>query len=77
MRLSPLKETYVAWMQTEHNGIKNIGQLKSSSGLFSKTLKSSLQTTTAFAPVRFFITAEDNGDTQNPGMQLVMTMPEF
>lgn len=76
-RLIPAKETYVVWMQTEQNGIKNIGQLKTSSGLFSKTLKSSLQTATAFKPVRFFITAENNGNIQYPGMQVVLTTPNF
>lgn len=33
-RLTPAKEMYIVWMETEENGRKNIGQLKTSSGLF-------------------------------------------
>jgi hypothetical protein len=71
-RLSPPKDTYVVWMETKQNGIKNIGQLKTSSGLFSKTLKSSLETVTPFKPARFFVTAEDNANIQQPGTQVVL-----
>lgn len=59
-------------METEKNGRKNIGQLKTSSGLFSRTLKSSLETVTSFKPVNFIITAEDEGNIQNPGGQVVL-----
>ena len=65
-RLSPARQLYVVWMETEKNGNKNIGQLKTSSGLFSSTLTSSLETVTSFKPVKFFITAEDEGNVQNP-----------
>lgn len=72
-KLRPAKNTYVVWMETERNGTKNIGQLKSSSGFLSKTLKASLNTVTSFKPERFFITAEDHGDVQYPGMTVIMT----
>lgn len=71
-RLSPSKEHYVVWMETEQNGTKNIGQLKTSSGLLSKTLKSSLETVTTFKPSYFFITAENDATVQYPGGEVVL-----
>ena len=35
-RLQPSKQTYVVWMVTDQNIIKNIGQIKSSTSTFSK-----------------------------------------
>ncbi len=72
-KLSPPQNTYVVWMVTESNGTKNMGQLKSSGGLLSKTLKGSLKTVTSFNPTRFFITAEDNGNVQFPGSLTVLS----
>lgn len=72
-KLQPPKSTYVVWIETERNGIKNLGQLKSSSGFLSKTLKASLNTVTSFKPIRFFISAEDNANIQYPGGQVVLT----
>jgi hypothetical protein len=56
-RLTPPKSVYVVWMFSEKNGTQNIGQLKTSSGLMSKSLKSSLKTVSTFRPDGFFITA--------------------
>lgn len=72
-RLSPSKAMYIVWMETEQNGRKNIGQLKTSSGFLSKTLKSSLSTVTAFKPTGFFITAEDDANIQYPGAVILTT----
>jgi hypothetical protein len=72
-QLVPSRNTYVVWMETDGNGIKNIGQLNSSSGMFSKALKASLTTVTTFKPTRFFITAEDNATIQFPGSQVVLS----
>ena len=72
-RLSPSKEVYVVWMETEQDGIKNIGQLKTSSSLLSHELKSSLKTASSSKPVSFFITAEDNAGIQNPEGQEVLS----
>lgn len=77
-KLSPPQNTYVVWMVTENNGNQNIGQLNSSSGLLSKTLKASLKTVTSFNPTSFFITAEDNGNVQYPGTTVVLrTVPGY
>lgn len=72
-RLNPAKEMYVVWMDTEENGRKNLGQLKTSSGFLSKTLKSSLNTVTSFKPTGFFITAEDEASIQYPTGTIVLT----
>lgn len=72
-RLVGPKNSYVVWVNTRSNGVKNIGQLKSSGGLFSKGLKSSLETVTTFEPVSFFITAENVTDISYPVGQVVLT----
>lgn len=76
-RLTPPMAAYIVWMETAENGVKNIGQLKTSSGLFSKSLKSSLQTVTPFKPTGFFITGEESTTVQNPGSLTVMRTNSF
>ncbi len=72
-RLSPPKQMYVVWMETEQNGRKNIGQLKTSSAFLSNTLKSSLSTVSSFKPTGFFITAEDDANVSYPGTVILST----
>ncbi len=72
LNLNPPKKTYVAWMVTENNGTKNIGQFQSGSGILSKTLKGSLKTITPFKPVNFFITAEDDAAINYPGNTVIL-----
>jgi hypothetical protein len=76
-RLSPPKNLYIVWMDTEQQGTKNIGRLTTSTGLFSKKLRSSLKTVTPFTPTRFYITGEDNIDTRYPGAHIVLTTRGF
>lgn len=76
-RLSPSKKYYVVWLETEDNGIKNIGQLVTSSGLFSKKLKASMEAVTPFKPRRIFITAEYETAIQYPGQQMVLRSNSF
>ncbi|TDE18126.1 hypothetical protein [Dyadobacter psychrotolerans] len=71
-RLSPAKKLYIVWVQTEKNGDKNIGQLKTASGFLSKTLKSSLKTVTSFKPTGFLISAENDAGVLHPGEQVVL-----
>lgn len=75
--LTPSKAAYFVWMETAENGVKNIGQLKTSSGLFSKSLKSSLKTVTPFKPTGFFITGEETTSVQYPGSLIVMKTNSF
>jgi hypothetical protein len=71
-RLTPPKQWYMVWMQTEQNGIKAIGQLKTSSGILSSALKSDLKTSSPYKPIAFFITAEDDNAPQFPSSFVVL-----
>lgn len=72
-RLSPPKKMYMVWMNTPNDGIKKIGQLKTSSSFLSSSLKSSLNTTVPYEPTDFFITAEDDADVQTPSECVVLS----
>lgn len=72
-RLTPTKVGYIVWVQTEKNGVQNIGQLVSSTGFMSSTQKSSLTTVTPFKPTGFFITGEDDLSAQYPGVVVLKT----
>jgi len=76
-RLQPPKKIYVIWMESENNMTKNIGQINSSSGVFSNKLKGSFQTVSSSRPTRIFISAEDDAEVQNPGTQIVLTTNSF
>ena len=71
-RLDPPKKVYIVWMNTNQNGTKEVGQLKTSSSLLSKTMKSSLKTSVPFKPTGFFITAEDDANMQSPSGQVIL-----
>ena len=71
-RLTPPKEMYIVWMETESNGMVNIGKLGVSSGLVSKKLKSSLETISSFNPKSFIVTAEDNAAITYPSGQTIL-----
>lgn len=72
-RLQPSKQTYVVWMLTDEEITKNIGQIKSSSSTFSKTLKASFETVSSSNPVKIFITAEDDSAIQYPRGEIVLS----
>jgi hypothetical protein len=76
-RLNPSGNIYVVWMQTEQNGTKNIGRLKTSRALLSKLYKSSLKTVTPFKPASFFITAEKVANIQQPQGETVLKTDSF
>lgn len=71
--LEPPRSVYVVWLETPQNETKNLGQLKSTSPLFTKALKASMKTVSTFRPGRIFITAEDNATLQYPSNQPVLT----
>src|SRR3954471_18535243 len=71
-KLTPSKNTYVLWMETEQSNVQNLGQIVSSTGLFSSTLKASLEAVSPFKPRSFFITAEDNPAITYPSPQVVL-----
>ena len=72
-RLTPSKSMYIVWMNTQENGTKEVGQLKTSSSLLSRTLKSSLKTSVPYNPTGFFITAEDDASVQSPSGLVVLS----
>jgi hypothetical protein len=76
-RLQPPRSTYVVWIDTDRSGRKNLGQITSSTGLFSSTRKASLETVTSFRPTKVFITAEENADITFPGPDVVLTTRYF
>ena len=71
-KLSPPRKVYVVWMETQQNTVRNIGMMKSGNSLFSKNLKGGLQATSTSKPTSFFITAEDDGNTQYAGNEVVL-----
>ncbi len=76
-KLTPPKKVYVVWIETNEKGVKNIGQVNSSSSMFSKTKKASISTVSPYKPVRIFITAEDDGGAETPGEVVVLTTDTF
>jgi hypothetical protein len=76
-RLQPQQKVYVVWADFGNSDIKNLGQIKTSASLFSRTMKSSFQTVTVHRPVKIFITAEGEATVPNPGMQMVLTTDGF
>lgn len=71
--LADPKANYVVWMETQNNGTQNLGRLIMSRGLFSKSMKGSLNTVSPYIPIRFVITAEDRADAQYPGSETILT----
>jgi hypothetical protein len=76
-KLTPSKKVYVTWVETKEKGAKNIGQLKSSTGLFSKVRRASISTISTYKPVKIFVTAEDDGGTEDPGDVIVLTTDSY
>lgn len=73
-KLQPARNTYVVWMEGEDNQTKNIGQIKSSHSILSKSLKGTFESVSAVKPRKIFITAEDNPGVQYPdNMNIVLT----
>lgn len=72
-RLRPSKDMYIVWMETEDNGTRNIGQLRTETGFFSSTFKSSFTAITPFKPKKFFITAENSANIIKPNGETVLS----
>jgi hypothetical protein len=76
-RLTPAKNTYVVWMVTEDDLIKNIGQVRTKTSFLFKILKAYFETKSSFKPVKIFITAEYDPTVQTPGSVVVLTTDNF
>lgn len=75
--LQPPKRSYTVWMETRDNRALNIGSLDISSGLFSRTKKGSMETTSSFRPVRIFVTPEDEQAPMIPSTTPILSTRLF
>ena len=71
--LAPSRNIYLVWMETDNMVAKKLGQIKTSSSLFSKTRKGSFETIALTKPNVIFITAEDDEEVRYPGLQVLTT----
>jgi hypothetical protein len=76
-RLTPPREIYVVWMDTSQETAKKLGQIKTSSSMFSKNLKASFETVSSVKPVKIFITAENDPNVLNPDWEVVLSTDRF
>ncbi|WP_228724223.1 hypothetical protein [Spirosoma sp. KUDC1026] len=72
-KLDPPQNAYLVWMESDNNSLKKLGQITTSTGLFSKTFKADLTVVETVKPDRVFITAERSSDTQYPDGPVVLT----
>jgi hypothetical protein len=72
-RLTPPKKVYIAWLVTENERARNIGQLRSTKGFFTRKYNASLDAVSVYKPIRIFITAEDDATPTFPGSPTVLT----
>lgn len=71
-RLTPSRRHYVVWMVTKQHGTINIGNLN-----VNRKNNAALKTSTAYKPIRVFITAEDDSQPVLPSTQVVLNSQEF
>lgn len=71
--LTPSRDVYVVWVEGDGPMAKNIGQIKPSSGLFSKAQKASMKGSASVKPTRIFITAENDAQVRYPDRRIVLT----
>lgn len=76
-RLTPSKKMYIVWMETDQGVTKNIGQIITESGTFSKTLKADFKAVSSFTPVKIFITAENDANVETPAWEIILTTAKF
>ncbi len=72
-KLSPSREVYIVWMQSERDLVKKLGQITVNSGMFNKSLSGQMTATETTQPNRVFITAENDAQTINPSTEIILT----
>lgn len=76
-RLPEPRKLYVVWIESSENGLQNIGQLRTSTGLITGTLRASMKAISPFKPKRVIITAEDKANIHSPGDYVVLNTTPF
>ena len=71
-RLQPARRTYVVWLETANDMVKNLGQLQSDTKSISNNLKADFETVSSVEPRRVFITAEMDGNTTYPDQTIIL-----
>lgn len=68
-QLTPAKETYIVWMESDESSVKKLGQIAPR----SKALKGELKTTSTDKPKEVYITAENDANTTYPNGDIILT----
>ena len=68
-QLTPAKETYVVWMESDESSVKKLGQIAPR----SKALKGELKTTSTEKPKEVYITAENDATVTYPAGDIILT----
>jgi hypothetical protein len=76
-RLQPAKKVYIVWVEIENGTYKNLGQIDSDKAFISSKLKAKFETVTSFKPIKIFLTAEYDINTQQPAKQIILTTKNF
>ena len=72
-KLSPSREVYMVWMQSDRDLVKKLGQISVNTGMFNKSLSGQMTATETAQPNRVFITAENDAQTMNPSTEIILT----
>jgi hypothetical protein len=76
-RLTPSKQSYVAWMETDQGRTENLGFLKTSKSFMSRQMTAKLETVSSYKPIKIFVTAENETNVQYPDRMVVLTTSSF
>lgn len=76
-RLTPPKTAYIVWMVADDNAPLNIGQIKTSTALFSSKLKADFESVAVAKPKKIFITAETDPSIQYTYSEIILTTNNF
>jgi len=76
-KLTPSKQAYIVWIETQEKGVQKIGQIHTSGTMFSKAKKASMTTEIPYKPTKVFVSAEDDPGVGQPGSVVVLSTNAF
>ncbi|WP_209331723.1 hypothetical protein [Lunatimonas salinarum] len=76
-RLSPPKRSYVVWVNTERQGVVNIGELRNRRGMLANTGKANFVGSLSEKPTQIIVTAENDPSVQFTGAHTVFRSDIF